>query len=50
MYVLEVAFGKGTADPSRGLVVDVELDMSNPKSPVYLVVGSNEDEEEEEVL
>lgn len=41
-YVLEVTFGKGTADPPRGSVVDVmDLNFEVPKSPVQSAEGSN---------
>jgi len=47
--VLEVAFGKGTIDPSGGSVVDpADPDLADLGTLVYSTEGSNESKEVEE--
>ncbi|XP_039158942.1 transcription factor MYB14-like [Eucalyptus grandis] len=42
LYVMVVAFGKGTVNPRGGSVVDpVDPDLEDPGSPMYSAVGSN---------
>ncbi|XP_039165900.1 G-type lectin S-receptor-like serine/threonine-protein kinase LECRK1 [Eucalyptus grandis] len=54
LYVLEVAYGKGTIDPSGGSVIDaVDPNLEEPESPVHSAEGSNwsvkgDDEEDED--
>jgi len=42
VYVLKIAFRKGTTDPLEGSMVDpVDLDLEDPRTPLYSEEGSN---------
>ncbi|XP_010030413.1 glutamic acid-rich protein-like [Eucalyptus grandis] len=52
LYVLETAFGLGTADPKDGSVVDAKDPKleSDPKSLVYSAEGTNYSKEKREIV
>lgn len=42
LYLLEVVFGKGTADLPRGSIVyAIDPDLEESESPVYFIEGSS---------